>query len=259
MAEAGRQVRLFVGIKISMAAVSALASTAETLRRRAEDMGVRIRWVAPASYHITLKFLGWTRPEAMVAIRDVLARDVTGMPFEVTIRGLGASPQADDARVLWAGVEDSGGSLVRLAGIVEHQLVELGFARDDRPFHPHVTLGRMHEPGDLTELLASESAQMFRQTQVDAVVLYESNMHTQGSEYMTRAQFPLGTPLPRVKRQTGPVEPTVPAASLRARAAGAEAPVIEQAKMPLPEIPRSGAPDARDRGVNLGVDDNGKA
>lgn len=249
MAEAGRQVRLFVGIKISLAAVGTLASTAETLRRRAVDMGLRIRWVAPASYHITLKFLGWTRPEAMVAIRDVLARSLTGPTFDVSIRGLGAFPRVDDARVLWAGVDDPGGGIARLAETVEHELGELGFAREVRPFHPHITLGRMHEPADLTGLLASESAQTFRQTVVDAVVLYESIMKTLGSEYMTRARFPLGAPVPQAKRQTGTIEPMGPEASQRARVAGAEAPVIEQAKMPLPgaETPRSEAPDAGDR------------
>jgi len=70
MSEPGK--RLFAGIRVSVATANALAGAAETLARRARDSGVDIRWVAPVSYHLTLKFLGWTREAAIGAIVDGL-------------------------------------------------------------------------------------------------------------------------------------------------------------------------------------------
>lgn len=208
MDDARRQVRLFAGVKLSMAAVGDLATAAESLRRRASDMELPVRWIAPASYHITLKLLGWTRPEALAAIRDVLASSLDGMPgFEVSGRGLGASPDPEQATVLWAEIEDPGGGLARLATLLDQELGELGFARDKGPFHAHVTLGRLQQPSDVSALVHEQSGQMFRQSRVDAVVLGESNMKTPGSEYVMRARFPLGSPPQRAKRHTGPLKP----------------------------------------------------
>ena len=56
--------RLFVGVRVSVQTANALASAAETLQRRAKDARIDLKWVAPVNYHVTLKFLGWTREDA---------------------------------------------------------------------------------------------------------------------------------------------------------------------------------------------------
>ena len=53
---AGR--RLFVGVPVATAVAQQLAGACESLARRAQAQGVPLRWVAPATYHVTLKFLG---------------------------------------------------------------------------------------------------------------------------------------------------------------------------------------------------------
>ena len=69
-----RPVRLFVGVRVSLATVRALEDAVQELRRAAAAQGgMQLRWVAPAAYHVTLKFLGWTRPEAAFALRDRVA------------------------------------------------------------------------------------------------------------------------------------------------------------------------------------------
>lgn len=208
-AEQSEQARLFVGVDVSLATVGALAATAELLRARAADLGLGVRWVAPTRYHITLTYLGWTRASAIEAIRDVLTRGLTGFPeLEIACRGLGAFPDPTAARVLWAGVEDASGELARLAALVSELLGELGFGPDEqRTFQPHVTLGRVEPPSDVSELLHAQSGQMFRQSRVDAVVLYDSIMKTRGPEYVARARFPLGNAPQRTKRHTGPLQP----------------------------------------------------
>src|SRR5690242_3040322 len=116
--------RLFVGVRISVATANALAACAETLARRARDAGIDVRWVSPANYHVTLKFLGWARASTIGAIRDglgiavceaasALAARGGGRPAFRTVR-LGAFASLDKANVVWAGVED-GGALGELA------------------------------------------------------------------------------------------------------------------------------------------------
>ena len=65
--------RLFVGVRISVAAANTLAGCVETLARRAKDAGVDLRWVAPINYHVTLAFLGWTGVDAISSVCDAVA------------------------------------------------------------------------------------------------------------------------------------------------------------------------------------------
>jgi 2'-5' RNA ligase len=203
MAEAPERIRLFLGVEISLAAVRELTAVAESLRRRARATGLQVRWVAPESYHVTLKFLGWTRPEAVVAIADALAGPIAEVgELTITGRGLGAFPRADRARVLWGGIDDPAGGLTRLAEIAEAQLETVGFAREPRDFHAHVTLGRIRQPGDVQELLGGGSEKMFRESRVTAVTLFESVLKSSGSEYRAQARFGLREAALAAKRQT---------------------------------------------------------
>jgi len=85
--------RLFVGVRVSVNTANALGGAAETLERRARDAGVDIHWVAPVNYHVTLKFLGWTRVETLGTLRDRLAGVVAGMQrFSFRTARLGGFP-----------------------------------------------------------------------------------------------------------------------------------------------------------------------
>ncbi|HWN67649.1 MAG TPA: RNA 2',3'-cyclic phosphodiesterase, partial [Haliangium sp.] len=203
MAEAPERIRLFLGVEISLAAVRDLGGAAESLRRKARAAGLRVRWVGPENYHVTLKFLGWTRPEAVLAISDVLAEPIAAVgEFTIVGRGLGAFPRADRARVLWAGTDDPAGGLSRLAEIVETQLEPVGFAREQRDFHAHVTLGRIRQPAEVQELLGGGAEKMFRDSRVTAVTLFESVLKSSGSEYRAQARFGLREAALAAKRQT---------------------------------------------------------
>jgi 2'-5' RNA ligase len=175
--------KLFVGTRISLAAANTLAGCAETLARRARDAGVELRWVAPANYHVTLAFLGWTGVEAVGAVCDALAAAVAGearLSFRTS--RLGGFPSLDDATVLWAGVDD-GGALARLAQSVGDAMGRLGFARDARPFRPHVTIARLREPRAIRDVVLPMAEQMFGDTRIDAVTLFESEAKSSGYVY----------------------------------------------------------------------------
>ncbi|MBA3396700.1 MAG: RNA 2',3'-cyclic phosphodiesterase [Deltaproteobacteria bacterium] len=178
--------RLFVGIPVAVATANALAGAAETLARRSRDAGVDIRWVAPVNYHVTLKFLGWTREATIGPIRDALIAAAAETPkLTLRVARLGGFPSLEKASVLWAGVEDASGSgaLTALAGRIERACEALGFAAERRPFHAHVTLGRLRETRAVRDVVLPLAEQMFGDARVDTVTLYESETKSAGSVY----------------------------------------------------------------------------
>jgi RNA 2',3'-cyclic 3'-phosphodiesterase len=178
--------RLFAGIRVSLETASSLARAVDTLARRARDARVELSWVPPASYHVTLKFLGWTRTTAIDAVCDALvagcaSAGATGFTFKTA--KLGAFPSLDKASVVWAGVDEPTGALGKLAASVEAALSGVGYAAEARPFHPHVTIARARETRLLKELVLPVAEQMFGDTRVDAVTLFESETKPTGSVY----------------------------------------------------------------------------
>lgn len=184
--------RLFVGAKVSLATVNALNDAVRELSQRAADAGVNVRWVTPATYHVTLKFIGWTRPEVVDAIRDRVAETIAGTaPFDFDTRGMGAFPKPERARVVWAGISNPGEQLTTMANRIDTALADLGFPAETRAYHPHVTLGRLREPKSVESVLEPYSEHLFSKTSVESVVLYESKMKSTGSEYEIRHEWPL--------------------------------------------------------------------
>lgn len=195
--------RLFVGARVSVATANALAVAAETLARRARDAGIDIRWVAPVSYHVTLKFLGHTRHDAIAAVCDALEAATASTP-RITIRTarLGTFPAIERASVVWAGVEDSGGALAGLAGRIDAACTALGYAPEHRAFHGHVTLGRLRETRPVREVVLPVAEQMFGDTRLESIALYESETKPTGSVYRE---------LRRIDFKTGPIDRSEPA------------------------------------------------
>ncbi len=130
--------RLFVALRIPPAEGERIREGAALLRKA----DFPIRWTDPEQYHLTLKFLGDVPDEKVDAIGEVVSGIAEGTP-PVTLRlgGIGAFPTIRRPRVLWMGVEAT--PVLRcLKQDLEWALGELGFERDARAFHPHVTLGR---------------------------------------------------------------------------------------------------------------------
>lgn len=199
--------RLFVGVAVAPTVTEQLAAACASLARRAQAQGVALRWLAPAGYHVTLKFLGWTRPEVIPAVTEAIERALRGVePFRWKAARLGAFPSTGKATVVWAGVEDPGG-FAQLANALERELVELGFPREPRRFHPHVTLARLREPAEVGEVLLPLSEQVFSTARCESVQLLESVTKANTSTYVEVARRPLGAAENRVSRQSQAVQP----------------------------------------------------
>ena len=146
--------------------------------------------------HLTVKFLGAVAEERIESIASVLTGVVVGVgAFEAEIEGLGAFPSAVRPRVVWAGVTAGAGPMGELAGRVDEALIALGFAPDARPFSPHITLGRVRQPGGapaLTEALRGAAGRPFGRLRVARVSLMRSELSPRGARYTELAAASLG-------------------------------------------------------------------
>ena len=150
-----------------------------------------LRWSGPEQRHLTLQFLG------RVADADALVESVTESvqpraPFVVALGGGGAFPSARRASVLWIGVHEGGDGLTSLAGAVADATVPLGFAVDDRPYRPHLTVARSARARDLRGVVDELAVEPSPAWTVDEMVLFDSDTRADGAVHTERARFALG-------------------------------------------------------------------
>jgi 2'-5' RNA ligase len=149
------------------------------------------RAVAPASWHLTLRFLGDTPPDQRAAVVRAMREADPGAGFTLGFGGLGAFPRPARATVLWLGVEEGAERLGALAAVAEDAARRAGFAAEERPFSAHLTLSRIRPAQDVRPLL--ERVPPFRERiRVDAVVLFRSHLGPGGARYEAVERFPLG-------------------------------------------------------------------
>ena len=155
-------------------------------RRSSDD---RVRWTRLENVHLTLKFLGDVRTEALdgihAALGEVCAQHA---PFDAALAELGAFPSARRARILWIGVGAGSDRLRSLAADVDDSLASLGFEREKRPYVPHLTLGRVRSRPLNLNLPSGVLGTGFR---VGRVELTESRLATEGATYRTMENFTL--------------------------------------------------------------------
>jgi RNA 2',3'-cyclic 3'-phosphodiesterase len=126
----------------------------EQLQHNLRPLGADVRWVAVASIHLTLKFLGEMEPKLLPHLVEMLRASAGPEPaFSLRLHGLGGFPNLRNPRVIWCGIEGDIERLTRLQEKVESACSELGFAREERSFHPHLTLGRVNGKRNLQVLL----------------------------------------------------------------------------------------------------------
>lgn len=136
------QIRTFIAVELEQPQRTAIGNVQDMLKR--ERAGRYVRWVAPEGIHLTLKFLGGVDASRMPALQAALTEACQGIPsFELKIAGVGAFPNARRPRVIWVGLEGDTAIAVQLAGRIDTAVAKLGFPKEERPFSPHLTIGRI--------------------------------------------------------------------------------------------------------------------
>ncbi len=190
--------RCFVAVELDRTLREAIAT--RLVARLPRDPGVR--WCTPQQLHITLKFLGETSEQLLPRLCRVLAETAAGIePFHLALGELGGFPSTRSPRVIWIAVQDPAAGCARWLAAAEPRLVELGFEAERRPFHPHVTLGRIRSPAGtrlLLEILRNPAAVVggsglpAERVRVEQIVLFESLLERGGARYRPVYSAPLG-------------------------------------------------------------------
>jgi RNA 2',3'-cyclic 3'-phosphodiesterase len=178
-----RPIRTFIAVLISSDLKRKIASVQEEFKKVAP----KVKWVAEANYHVTIKFLGDVEGDYLAEIVRELTEAVHNLsPFNAEIGGGGAFPSAGRPRTIWIGTTSGQKEFADIAQIVETSLERLGFPREDRPFRSHVTIGRAKEDRDavgLVPVLREDKVGHLGTVRVESIAVMKSDLQREGPIY----------------------------------------------------------------------------
>ncbi len=188
------QIRTFIAIELPPSLRRALAQLQERLKRER----LPVRWVAPDKVHLTLKFLGEIPAGQVQKVGEAAARiTATTPPFDLEAGGVGVFPNPRRPRVVWVGIREESGLLRRLQANLETALAGLGFSPENRPFSPHLTLGRTRQrtsPGQarhLGQVVTALQVPSLGRWTVHEIVVMRSDLRPDGPIYTPQRVLPL--------------------------------------------------------------------
>lgn len=143
-------------------------------------------WSRDANLHLTLKFLGEIPQTSVSNFSEAASRAVVGLtPFTICLEQTGVFPKHGRARVLWIGINDVTGRLAELHAHLENEAAQAGFEKDDRPFHPHLTVARLRQPLNARPLADAHQRTEFEPAEiaVSELLVIRSELSSAGSKY----------------------------------------------------------------------------
>jgi 2'-5' RNA ligase len=184
--------RVFCAIELSATVCERVVDHLNKLQHSFPD--VRASWNRDGKFHLTLKFIGElprARLERLLLAADRAANSLS--PFNLSVEGSGAFPGKGTPKVLWLGINDPSGKLARLQTRLEEECAQAGFAKEERPFHPHLTLARLRQPRGVRPLAAAHKEVGFAavESPVSELLVIHSELSSAGSRYSVISSHPL--------------------------------------------------------------------
>ena len=193
MTEQAPVIRAFIAIELPERAKQELAGLEKRLW---VEPAAGIKWVAPESTHLTLKFLGWVAPDRIETVKSAISNSVVGFkPFKLGLNGLGAFPNLRRMNVVWSGLTGDLDQLARLQQSIEKYVSPLGFPTESRAFSPHLTLARLRDEVSqeaklkLAKKLTETKFEPDLSIQVGWVSLMQSTLLHSGAVYTQLGNF----------------------------------------------------------------------
>jgi len=183
--------RLFVAVALRENTEAHLDELVDAAR---VEVGREFRPVPRGKRHVTLCFIGDTDPANIDDMSSDLGREIGQVDaFEMVVEGAGAFPKPERARVFWAGVRAGARRLVNLSTRITDVLQARHDHRpENRPFHPHITLGRVRgRHVDLSDVIRAHEHVRWGIDPVAEVHLLRSQLHPDGARYTVLERFPL--------------------------------------------------------------------
>jgi RNA 2',3'-cyclic 3'-phosphodiesterase len=187
------ELRVFIAIDLPLPIQLGLDQLITQLKSRKMKA---VRWVPVKGIHLTLKFLGNVQAGNLPALTDVLNTAAGSFhQFEFQVGKVGVFPNLRKPRVIWVGIQGPQ-NLFDLQKAIDLSTRPLGYPGEDRPFSPHLTLGRVsqnasnQEISAVTDTFASFQVGTLGVVNVEAITLFRSELLPTGAVY---------TPLSEVK------------------------------------------------------------
>ncbi|NIQ98482.1 MAG: RNA 2',3'-cyclic phosphodiesterase [Desulfuromonadales bacterium] len=170
--------RTFLAIPLPEAVVVEISALQKQLKQDLPG----VRWSRADNLHLTLRFFGDCSEEDLdKIIAAMVSVGALWSPFEATVAGLGAFPSLRRPRVFWIGLQGED-KLLSLHGDLEEGLAQRGFPKENRPFTPHLTLGRARgRIDDARSSLAPYQTKQCGTLPVDRLVLFASDLRPDGA------------------------------------------------------------------------------
>jgi len=188
-----KNIRAFLAIDPAAEVLAAVARLQEKLKR---EISGKISWTRPQGNHLTLKFFGGIDRHAVEDICAAVKKQAAAAaPLVLKVEKMGVFPDLRRPRVLWIGTAGDSEKLILLQNQLEADFEVLGFPRENRPFRPHLTLGRIKDSRTATGIDAAMkkhcdfAAGEFRACEL---ILFQSKLSPQGAIYTKLETFLLG-------------------------------------------------------------------
>lgn len=158
-----------------------------------------VRWTEPENLHLTLRFIGDVSPETAGEIQAALC-DIQSPPFSLQLKGVGTFPAnpRKPPRIIWAGLSNPP-AIQSLHEKIETTVRDLGPTPDNRPYTPHITLGRVKTADDHTVSAIGQFLERNAAFHTEAFIsaefhLMESQLSASGAKYTSLARYPISAP-----------------------------------------------------------------
>jgi 2'-5' RNA ligase len=178
--------RLFIAADIGDDTRVQLTAAQNALQSALQQAPVppRVSWVKPHAAHVTLRFIGETPEETLTLIQTALG-GLTFPPFSATWATVGTFGGRRHPRVIHVGLGAGAEPFARLAQQIDARLDPVIGVGAARPFTPHLTLGRVRQPGTGVDWPKALQAVHLvpTVTRVERVTLYQSRLSSKGATY----------------------------------------------------------------------------
>lgn len=182
--------RAFIAVELNPSFQKTLTETQNALKKA----GASVSWVKPENMHLTLKFLGEIKPKKLKEVLETFPPLASGIkPFKIQLSELGVFPDVHHPKIIWAGVTEKTGELLKLVEHIEIEMAKLGFRKETRDFTAHLTIGRIKTNKNIEELGKLIAGFQFLEEvrgAVDRIALFKSTLTPQGPVYEQLAVSP---------------------------------------------------------------------
>jgi 2'-5' RNA ligase len=142
--------RAFIALKLP----SRIKKDLEGIQKDLKTAGVQARWVKPEIAHLTLAFLGSIAPDKVDTGGEILNEVAQQFkPVKLKLSQVGCFPSLQKARVIFVNLQGELGKFNALAIKIRKRLKKEKIHFDEKPFTAHITLGRIKNRQNLTEII----------------------------------------------------------------------------------------------------------